>query len=106
MATDIMATSTAKLTLFHSILLTRFTRFALASLVSLLLHSFRACFIKNAPRFILLGAAVLRSRLLSGGGVVFPLEQVSERSERALGQKSAKLRAKVLYMATSTTELT
>ena len=32
MATDIMATSTTKLTLFHSILLTRFTRFALASL--------------------------------------------------------------------------
>ena len=31
MAADIMATSTTKLTLFHSILLTRFARFALAS---------------------------------------------------------------------------
>jgi len=32
MATDIMATSTTELTLFYSILLTRFIRFALASL--------------------------------------------------------------------------
>jgi len=32
MTTDIMATSTTKLTLFHSKLLTRFNRFALASL--------------------------------------------------------------------------
>jgi hypothetical protein len=30
MATDIMATSTTELTLFHSIRLARFTRFALA----------------------------------------------------------------------------
>jgi len=33
MATDIMATSTTELTLFHSILLTLLTRFALASLI-------------------------------------------------------------------------
>jgi len=46
MATDIMATSTTKLTLFHSIILTRFVCFALASL-KILTNSLRSAQIER-----------------------------------------------------------
>jgi len=49
MATDIMATSTTKLTLFHSIRLTRFIRFALASL------KLRTILLRSAQIIVLLG---------------------------------------------------
>jgi len=59
MGTDIMATSTTELTIFHSIRLAHFTSLHFTSL-----HSFCSCFIKNAPRFASL-RSVQPSRFLA-----------------------------------------